>query len=287
MSQQQKEAIGKAIDLTAQSWEKRFEIAVNEAFEKDKRELLVILGEERRRMERAKASVNWLTVKEMLLRYLRGEAPANWREMLIPMIRGVIESQGRHLASTFGFQFDVTNVFSLNSFLDYVATFAQKIVKTTNDGIVTMLAQATNEGWSIRRMERRMGRMFEEWQTGTTDPEEWEWYEGRKPQYRRESIARTETMRASNFGAQAIYEESGVESREWLATMDHRTRPSHEEANGQVKPIKEPFLVGGFLMMFPGDASLGAPPEEYINCRCTPIPVIGEEVAVLVPRVGV
>lgn len=251
-------------------------MAVDGAFEKDKRELLAILSEEWRRMAQARASVNWITIQELLELYLRGECPANWKTTLIPMLQGIIEDQAGQLATTFGFQFDVRNVFTLNSYLDYVVTFAQPIVKTTNDGIVTLLAQAGKEGWSIRRMEQRMGLMFEEWQKGTTNPEDWEWYEGRKPQHRREAIARTETIRASNFGAQTIYKESGVRSREWLATGDHRTRPSHMEASGQVKPIGEPFLVGGFRMMYPGDASLGAPPEQIVNCRCTVVPVIEE-----------
>ena len=54
----------------------------------------------------------------------------------------------------------------------------------------------------------------------------------------------------------------------WLATEDDRTRPTHVEADGQVRPFGVPFEVGGSLMLAPGDPTLGAPAEEIINCRC-------------------
>lgn len=58
--------------------------------------------------------------------------------------------------------------------------------------------------------------------------------------------------------------------RRWVCTKDARTRMSHGKADGQtVEGTKEPFVVGGYKMMFPGDKSLGAPGHEIYNCRCT------------------
>lgn len=84
-------------------------------------------------------------------------------------------------------------------------------------------------------------------------------------------IARTEVISALNggsfAGATARAEETGETLyKEWLATDDVRTREEHREADGQVRPMAMPFLVGGFPLQFPGDPT--APGHLTINCRC-------------------
>lgn len=100
--------------------------------------------------------------------------------------------------------------------------------------------------------------------------------ENRALRYRGENIARTESLnalRAGQFQAvdQAI-EIGEVDTRDavkvWDASGDGRTRDSHAYAEGQTVPTKQPFMIGGSLMMFPGDSSLGAPASQVINCRC-------------------
>jgi hypothetical protein len=56
--------------------------------------------------------------------------------------------------------------------------------------------------------------------------------------------------------------------KEWIASFDDRVRDTHSEA-GASEPIKdnEYFLVGGNMMMHPGDPAGGA--AEIINCRCS------------------
>ena len=89
--------------------------------------------------------------------------------------------------------------------------------------------------------------------------------------YRAERIARTETMSSLNEGQLITYAGEGVEKKEWLATMDDRTRDDHAEADGQVVGIDEDFDVGGVSMDAPGNSG---DPGEDINCRCTILPVI-------------
>jgi hypothetical protein len=55
--------------------------------------------------------------------------------------------------------------------------------------------------------------------------------------------------------------------KEWLATPDPRTRPTHVAADGQRVPLNDKFIVGGHEADHPGDIFL--PPEERFNCRCT------------------
>ena len=87
-------------------------------------------------------------------------------------------------------------------------------------------------------------------------------------------IARTETAASVNFGTVLTYHDEGVQKKEWLATMDDRTRDDHADADGQVVGVDDDFQVGGDSMLMPGG---GDDPRENINCRCTVLPVIGGE----------
>ena len=81
-------------------------------------------------------------------------------------------------------------------------------------------------------------------------------------------IARTEATASLNYGQHALRETEGVSRKQWLATIDALTRPSHAGAAFQVRDNSQPFEVGGHQMMHPGDSSLGAPAEEIVACRC-------------------
>lgn len=89
--------------------------------------------------------------------------------------------------------------------------------------------------------------------------------------YEAERVARTETISASNKGANVAYEDSDASDKEWLATDDHRTRPTHNRADEQVVAIGDPFTVGGQVAQFPGDPTLT--PDERVNCRCSMRPL--------------
>ena len=83
-------------------------------------------------------------------------------------------------------------------------------------------------------------------------------------------IARTETTRVENSAKQAVGDEGkrlGFKMwKRWVATDDGRTRDEHQDANGQEVPNDEPFDVGGELMMYPGDISMGASAGNVVNC---------------------
>lgn len=80
--------------------------------------------------------------------------------------------------------------------------------------------------------------------------------------------ARTAVTGAQNAGRMDSYvaaEKMGIKVRkEWLATIDGRTRHSHAMLDGKVVDKDKKFENG---CMFPGDPN-GAPEETY-NCRCT------------------
>lgn len=80
--------------------------------------------------------------------------------------------------------------------------------------------------------------------------------------------ARTAVTGAQNAGRMDGYtaaEKMGIRlKKEWLATLDGRTRHSHAALDGERRDNGQPFSNG---CMFPGDPS-GAPKEVY-SCRCT------------------
>lgn len=91
--------------------------------------------------------------------------------------------------------------------------------------------------------------------------------------FRSELIARTETHAAANYaGIESVrdaQQKLGVTMlKQWLPTLDERTRPDHAAMNGS-DPIAmdEKFLVGGEEMDRPGDPTASA--DQVINCRCT------------------
>lgn len=94
-------------------------------------------------------------------------------------------------------------------------------------------------------------------------------------------IARTEIISASNKGSLEGARDTGIPLRkEWLATMDDRTRDAHLSADGQKVLLDELFVVDGEDMQFPGDFTQGASAGNVINCRCTQIyePITGTNV---------
>lgn len=82
-------------------------------------------------------------------------------------------------------------------------------------------------------------------------------------------IARTESTGGANFGAWQALTMEGVRQKQWLATGDPRTRPTHVDAEGQTVGIGSAFMVGGALLRFPGDPS--GPIQEIAACRCAMI----------------
>lgn len=89
---------------------------------------------------------------------------------------------------------------------------------------------------------------------------------------RARQIAQTAVVGAYNEGATQYANdlpEGTIGARRWISHRDSRTRLTHRLADGQERPLGEPYWVGGAPMMHPGDQS--APISEWINCRCNQV----------------
>lgn len=129
----------------------------------------------------------------------------------------------------------------------------KQITATTKKRVREQLALGVSEGESVEQLADRIDGYLEE-----------------IVPYRAELVARTEVISASNLGSQAAAKATGLPiNREWIATRDDRTRESHEAVDGQVQPMDVPYQIEGDRLLFPGDGSLGASPENTIQCRCT------------------
>ena len=120
------------------------------------------------------------------------------------------------------------------------------------------LTDGINAGESIDQLGQRVDGVLE-----TTGSERW--------QNRARNIAVTETTRAYGAGTLAAgLEQSRVTGRllrkRWDTEHDRRVRASHRQVDGTVTGLSQPFNVGGFPLLFPGDPM--GPADEVCGCRC-------------------
>lgn len=131
---------------------------------------------------------------------------------------------------------------------------ARRIAAASGEVIARTLGEAAANGWG----EEKLARVLEQRLGGQAS----------RSAARR--IARTEVGSAQNAATLSIARDREAQGerliKTWTAIDDHRTRPSHADADGQARPIGDPFNVGDALLMHPGDPS--APLKEIVNCRC-------------------
>lgn len=107
-------------------------------------------------------------------------------------------------------------------------------------------------------------------------------YESKALKYRGDAIARTEVLQSINRAERAAITQNideGLISADmvtkwWSNSADERVRRSHVNLGARYNKsnaigFDEPFeTMTGEELMYPGDISLGAGPEEIVHCRC-------------------
>lgn len=175
----------------------------------------------------------------------------------------VVGAAGTQVATTFGVTFSLEAPRVQRYIEQRAKDLAGQVTDTTYEAIRQELVEGMQAGEGIPDLAKRIRRVFAHADT-----------------VRSVTIARTETISAYNGAAVSVAGDTSaavLAGQEWVATGDHRTRPAHVEADGQVVPIGQPFAVGGDALQYPGDPAGRA--GNTINCRCTVAFLTPEEMA--------
>jgi SPP1 gp7 family putative phage head morphogenesis protein len=89
------------------------------------------------------------------------------------------------------------------------------------------------------------------------------------PLSRAKTIVRTEAHRIQEASAEDARQKAKARGadvvKQWDATLDGNTRPTHRELDGQIRELDKPFEANGKKAMYPGDFGVAS---EDCNCRC-------------------
>lgn len=133
--------------------------------------------------------------------------------------------------------------------------FAQQINETTWEALRLALGQALEDGAALPQLMDIVDQVM-----------------GDRIRSTPETIARTEVGAAYNGGRLESFRQSGVvRGKQWIASIDDRTRDSHIAVHNTIVGIDEDFVLA---------AGRGPAPllidaaSEVVNCRCTHIAVL-------------
>jgi HK97 family phage portal protein len=175
-----------------------------------------------------------------------------FRLAIRPVLHVIVQEAGQNAMDDvmLAAAFDVSDPAVIRFLEGSAQRFAREINETTWNALKAALSEGIQAGEGIDALADRVELVM-----------------GDRIQSSKTTIARTETIRASNGGTLESWRQSGVvETKTWLAALDERTRSSHVSAHGQTVGIDEDFIVGSGSGPAPGQIG---PSSEDVNCRCS------------------
>ena len=147
------------------------------------------------------------------------------------------------------FEFDVTNPEAVDWVKKHAADTVKNVSQTTREAIRDLVEDAFEEQFDVDDLAEKIEELI-----GDAD--------------RAETIARTETLRASNEGQSQLWDQAkdaglltGDEQQEWIVTPDDRLCPICEPMDGETVPLNGKFRLNT-------GEDVDSPPA-HPNCRCT------------------
>lgn len=145
---------------------------------------------------------------------------------------------------------------------------AADVTEITERLIADVIASAFKEGLTIREISALIDGSFDN-------------------KKRAEMIARTEVIRAANYGTLSAYKQSGViEGKEWLTANDEKVCPYCNSMDRKQLGLDDSFLpVGGIFEVTTTDGKPISMTNNYLDtqapplhprCRCTLLPIVKE-----------
>jgi SPP1 gp7 family putative phage head morphogenesis protein len=147
-----------------------------------------------------------------------------------------------------GFAFDKTNPQALEWVDEHVGELIDEMSRSTRERVKALVERTVEGEFDTHDLADRITELIGD-------------------ESRAETIARTETMAASNGGQRAAWAQAvddgllnGDEEEEWITTPDDRTCPVCQPMDGERKPLGGKFNVDG--------EQIDGPPA-HPRCRCT------------------
>ncbi len=172
-----------------------------------------------------------------------------WQSTLTPYLREALETGALETAADIGIAFDVTDP-AVGDFIAGRKLEIKSIVGNRTEELRASLQQGLQSEESMAQLMDRVKSY------------------GADADWKAERVARTEVHNALNEGHLISGEQSGANTKTWVATLDARTREGHEALDGATVAIDEDFYdpVAESGGPRPHDMNAAA---SNINCRCT------------------
>lgn len=214
---------------------------------------------------------------------LESELDSNLRAPLREALLGGAQVADRRLPQG-TMRFDLTNPAAVRAVDDAVANLVRDITTESRGAIRDVVRQSVQGAFDVRQLARQVkgsigltsqyATAVERYRTRLVDQGMAEGraltrsqtYADRLLRHRATTIARTEVIRATNAGQQAVWNDAQQEGllpigaqREWIVTPDDRLCPLCAPMEGQVVGVQEPFQSD--------EGPVDYPPL-HPNCRC-------------------
>lgn len=247
----------KAFVSLGDRYEKLFKTKLREIFDRQEKETLERLDKTTKAFDRgdiAKVLFSLTTENKVAI------------NILLPVLKEFLEENGNATLEELGIDdiaFDTSQAIVRQFFSDNALRGIKATNRVTKARLRKVLANAVEQGQGIPEIKRAIKNVFTE-----------------ASSVRAERIARTEVLKAGNFGTLEAYKQSGVVvGKQWLTAEDEFVCQWCAPLNGKVISLDDTFFdqgsqfVGkdGGIINFKLDSVPAAP--LHPNCRCTIVPI--------------